>query len=232
MNEKILHNRNYLTRIYQVINNGTLNLSKMRLGFFPLFLRNIDFDFGNFSQEYEISITEHFLMCNVDQGLDLPPESLANSAVSYGEGDFRGEFTKAEYLSAINTCVSKGLFELYPCLDEAEKINLVRFTEKGYFIHRKIIEKIFGLKNIQYNDSGWKLFIEKNEIHVYGETQEVCEIRIQELEDESELYIGEHIIMTGSNKVDELSEWKPNQFAKLSKGYRYIIKYHVADQNE
>ena len=242
MSNEIFHNKIYLSEIHQVLFNGTIYLTKKRLGFFPLILRNISFDFEDLFKEHDISLPEHFLMCNIDQDLELTSEELVNSAVSYGKLDFRGGFSKDEFLVAIDSCVEKGIFQFITtqfdqCDVQAQRINsgsspeskLVEFTNKGYILHRKIVETIFGKSNIQYNDSGWSLLSEKSEIHVYGETQELCQIRIHELEDESEFYFGAPIIINDISQIEKLDEWKPNKFITLFEGYRYIINYDVVD---
>ena len=200
---------------------------KGQLGVFPLILRNIELKFSDMLHHYKVTLSEHFVMCVIDYGHSLSPKKLAKETASLGKGDFRGEYSEPDYLDSIESCINKGLLRLLkatklsnPELEEGS----VDFTETGYMLHREIIKTIFGERVLKYNDSGWDINRKKNEIHIYAETQDLCQQRTQELIDHTERYLGEEVKVVSFNNYDKIEIWKPNQFMSL-RGFRNIIKY-------
>ncbi len=115
--------------------------------------------------EHGLSLAEHYVMCSVGYRVDAEPPDLVRHVLGSSEGDPRGDFDAATYAAALTSCIERGFLILLDArhfdaqgrrwyLGDTALAALdgfadyrpghVEFTERGYDVHRAIVEAIFG----------------------------------------------------------------------------------------
>jgi GH43 family beta-xylosidase len=112
-----------------------------------------------------LSLSEHFVMCQVGYRINAGPEVMVRQAVGSCEGDPRGSFTEADYCDALASCIRRGLLKVLEPGDFDDKGRRtylrapplatqegfedyapghVEFTMEGHRVHQAVVQAIFG----------------------------------------------------------------------------------------
>ncbi len=198
-------------------------------------------------RRYGLDLCEMYLLGTARLEAPVPPRLFASFTQRLFDGDFRGEFTLAQYEEGLERLIQKGLLCIVaPAEIEAESARYERagivairvrnysqednvdFTQKGYDLDTAIVAEIWGHERLERKWARWRVDSAARRVDVYGSTADECQKTIERVMDPIRPFFGkrEHRYLV-AQPPSPIGAWSPKRFVTVPTGFHAVVTYTV-----
>lgn len=189
--------------------------------------------------KHGLSLCEYYAMTCPEYKIYCDPKSASIETALLVDTD---EFTADDYLSAILEMINRGLLKLaeqdyqetISNIPKAEVLYLqkgdVVFTEKGYWLHRKLLQELYGDEQILHLDAFTLEDETKKSVTYYAKTKQLCDewlfdLQQKTIEPNLDGYLGFTAEIVKIDEPQQIGQWQPDQFMVHDTGYSCAVYY-------
>lgn len=196
-------------------------------------------DFKEILKKNGLSFCEYHAMTCPEYYIYCDPKSASIETTLLVDNQ---EFTADDYLKAIYELINRGLLQLadtdyqepVSTIPRAKVLDLqkgdVNFTEEGFWLHRTVLQALYGYKRVLQRDA----FVLNNEeecvLTYYAKTKELCDewlfdMQQKTIEPNLDSYIAGSAQIVRVDEPKPIGQWQPNEYLVHDTGYSCSIEY-------